>query len=76
MYRLMVFVLLGMFCTAPVFAELAVAPAVEGMVAEAPADPQATPMGALPDEVPEYRGAQKPDMPEAARPPLPDTPTP
>ena len=78
MYRFMVFVLLGSLACGPAMADRAVAPVappkVEGMVAEAPAEDNTEPMGELPAEVPDYRGAQKPQMPKAAKPPVPPTP--
>lgn len=75
MYRFMFFVLLGMPVCAAAMADRVVAPldppAAEEMMNDVPVDEEAASMDDLPDEVPDYRAAQKPKMPTAAHPPAP-----
>ena len=78
MYRLCAFVLPFLLVCSVALADRAVAPAapidppaVEGMMAEAPADEDILPMGELPAELPDYRAAQKPKMPSGVKAPTP-----
>lgn len=78
MSRLIVFVLLGVLAATTAGADRAMPPAapidppgIEGMIAEAPTDAEAELLGDLPADIPDYRGAQKPEPPAAVQPATP-----
>lgn len=69
MYRFCAFVLLGMLALGgQAAADRAIAPMdpskIEGMVTEAAPDPETEPLPQTTEELPGYRGAQKPDLPK------------
>ncbi len=70
MYRFLVFALLGMLAIGGHAAADRVIPPIdppktEGMVTEAAPDPETEPLPQTTEELPGYRGAQKPDLPKA-----------